>query len=56
MIRRLTNFVFNNSVLLIAGAVGALVWANVDHESYKHALHLQVLANAYVGAPAAGPR
>jgi len=54
MIRRLTNFVFNNSVLLIAGAVGALVWANVDHESYKHALHLQVLANAYVGAPAAG--
>lgn len=29
------RFLINNSVLLIAGTVVALVWANTDHESYQ---------------------
>jgi NhaA family Na+:H+ antiporter len=31
---RIAAFIFGNSVLLPLGAVGALVWANVDHAAY----------------------
>lgn len=33
------SFVLDNSLLLVAGTVAALVWANVAHESYEHIAH-----------------
>lgn len=33
------NFLIDNSLLLVAGTLIALVWANVDHESYEHVAH-----------------
>ncbi|MFP6678348.1 MAG: Na+/H+ antiporter NhaA, partial [Pirellulaceae bacterium] len=33
---RAVRFLFENSIFLIAGAVVALVWANMHHESYEH--------------------
>jgi Na+:H+ antiporter, NhaA family len=42
---RLWRSIVDNSVLLVAGAVVALVWANLQHESYarfSHALHFVV--------------
>jgi NhaA family Na+:H+ antiporter len=33
------EFILNNSLLLVAGAVSALIWANLDLESYTHATH-----------------
>jgi len=44
MTRRFSVF-FDNSGLLVSGALLALVWANFDHESYEvvsHALHFTV--------------
>ncbi len=41
----LWSFIIDNSVLLVAGTVIALVWANVAHDSYEelaHALHFAV--------------
>src|SRR5688500_1960422 len=38
-------FVLDNSLLLVAGAAAALLWANLDHASYDrfaHALHFAV--------------
>ena len=37
--RGLIPFLFENSVFLIAGAFGALVWANVDNASYEEFIH-----------------
>lgn len=37
---RLWSFVIDNSMLLIAGTLAALVWANTAHESYEHVAHL----------------
>ncbi len=42
---RAFRFVVDNSLLLIAGAVAAIVWANVDNASYMsvaHAMHFAV--------------
>jgi Na+:H+ antiporter, NhaA family len=42
---RLWALVLDNSLLLVAGTVAALFWANLDHESYDrfaHALHFAV--------------
>jgi NhaA family Na+:H+ antiporter len=36
---KLWRLVIDNSLLLVAGAVAALVWANVAHESYEHYAH-----------------
>ena len=36
---RVIGFLFENSIFLIAGAFGALVWANVDFDSYHHLAH-----------------
>lgn len=39
MTTRLVNFIFSNSLLLLAGTVAAVVWANVDLTSYEHVVH-----------------
>jgi NhaA family Na+:H+ antiporter len=39
------SFIIDNSILLVAGTVAALVWANLEYESYEqvaHALHFAV--------------
>lgn len=36
------SFLFENSIFLIAGALGALVWANLDADSYHHFVHFDV--------------
>ncbi|MEL6107049.1 MAG: hypothetical protein AAFU85_13480, partial [Planctomycetota bacterium] len=40
------RFVINNSLLLIAGSVAALIWANLAHQngshSYKDFIHFDV--------------
>jgi hypothetical protein len=41
----LFRFILDNSLLLLAGSVGAVVWANVDSRSYDavaHPLHFWV--------------
>ena len=41
----LWTFIIDNSLLLVAGTVGALLWANLDHTSYErfvHVLHFPV--------------
>jgi NhaA family Na+:H+ antiporter len=43
--RRIFTFIIDNSLLLIAGTVTALIWANIDPVSYEqvaHALHFAV--------------
>ncbi len=37
--QRPLKFLLDNSVFLIAGAAGALVWANLDKEAYHHVMH-----------------
>src|SRR5215210_6792682 len=42
---RLWRFIIDNALLLVVGAVAALIWANVDHPSYEwfaHTLHFAV--------------
>ena len=38
------RFLFENSVFLIAGAVGALVWANTAPDSYHHFSHFDLMS------------
>ncbi len=33
---------FENSLFLIAGALAALIWANLDHDSYEHFIHMSL--------------
>ena len=33
------SFIFDNSLLLVAGTVAAVVWANLDLTSYEHVAH-----------------
>ncbi|MCA9175458.1 MAG: Na+/H+ antiporter NhaA [Planctomycetales bacterium] len=47
------RFLFENSLFLIAGALAALIWANVDHVSYHNFIHFD-LAKMFVDAPADG--
>ncbi|MCY3775501.1 MAG: Na+/H+ antiporter NhaA [Candidatus Aminicenantes bacterium] len=42
-------FLFENSVFLIAGAFGALVWANLDHDAYHHLVHLKLFEDTLFG-------
>ncbi len=46
---RVWNFVTNYSLLLIAGALIALVWANVDAESYHHFVEFELIHDFIVG-------
>ena len=47
---RVWNFVLDYSVLLLAGATVALVWANIDEHSYHEILEYTLWVNSYVGA------
>ncbi|MEM9349067.1 MAG: Na+/H+ antiporter NhaA [Pseudomonadota bacterium] len=46
---RTWNFVQNYSLLLIAGALIALVWANIDAESYHHFVEFKIWDHAPIG-------
>lgn len=46
---RVWNFLTNYSLLLIAGALIALVWANVDAASYHHFVDFVIWDNAPIG-------
>ena len=39
-VRRFAGFVIDKSLLLVAGTLAALVWANVAPDSYGHAAHV----------------
>jgi Na+:H+ antiporter, NhaA family len=43
------EFLFENSLFLPIGALLGLAWANLDHGSYTHLLHLPILSNTWVG-------
>jgi NhaA family Na+:H+ antiporter len=34
-----SSFIIDNSLLLVAGTIAAIVWANVDLDSYEHLVH-----------------
>ena len=36
------RFFFENSIFLVAGALTALIWANVDYASYEHFIHFEI--------------
>ncbi|NQV25652.1 MAG: Na+/H+ antiporter NhaA [Rhodopirellula sp.] len=47
------DFLFENSLFLIAGAIGALVWANTAPESYHDFVHLDLMGgDSHHAAPA----
>ena len=46
---RVWNYVTNYSLLLIAGALIALVWANVDANSYHHFIHWVIAEDFLIG-------
>ncbi len=48
---RVWNFVTSYSLLLIAGALLALVWANIDAESYHHFVEYVLIDNFWIGHP-----
>ncbi|APZ92598.1 Na+/H+ antiporter NhaA [Fuerstiella marisgermanici] len=41
------QFLFENSLFLIGGAIAALVWANVDLESYHQFLHTSLIPGSH---------
>lgn len=49
---RVWNFVTNYSILLILGALIALVWANIDSQSYKYMVEYPLWYNDWVGTDA----
>lgn len=46
---RVWNFVTNYSLLLIAGAIIALIWANIDPSSYHHVVDFAIWDHAPIG-------
>ncbi|ARC37365.1 sodium:proton antiporter [Paracoccus yeei] len=46
---RIWNFVAQNSLLLIGGAVLALIWANLAPDSYHQLVHLSIWSDALIG-------
>ena len=46
---RVWNFVQEYSLLLIFGAVSALIWANMDYDSYHHLVEFVILDHSPVG-------
>ncbi len=46
---RVWNYVTNYSLLLIAGALIALVWANINAESYHHFVHAVLVDDFFIG-------
>lgn len=49
---RVWGFITDNSILLISGAIIALVWANIDATSYKFFAEYPLWVNNWVGAEA----
>lgn len=47
---------FENSLWLILGAVGGLLWANLDYAGYSQMLHFKVLVNSLLGRAGDGGR
>ena len=43
------NFIQEYSVLLILGAVTALIWANIDYESYHHIVDYVIIDHFFIG-------
>ena len=50
---RVWSFITNYSLLLISGALIALIWANIDPHSYHHVVEYPLLFNNWVGVDAA---
>ena len=48
---RVWNYVSTYSLLLIAGAVIALVWANIDSASYHSIIDMVLIDNFVIGHP-----
>lgn len=46
---RVWNFLTNYSLLLVLGAIIALVWANTDHESYEHFVEFVIIDDFFIG-------
>ncbi|MDG0983888.1 MAG: Na+/H+ antiporter NhaA, partial [Planktomarina sp.] len=46
---RVWNFIANYSILLISGAIIALLWANINPSSYHHFVEFPLLFNDHVG-------
>ncbi|GAB4386409.1 Na+/H+ antiporter NhaA [Albidovulum sp.] len=46
---RVWGYVTDYSLLLISGAVIALVWANIDPDSYHHFVHYVIVDNFWIG-------
>lgn len=46
---RVWNFLSQYSVLLILGALVALIWANIDHHSYEAFVEYEIFKDAWVG-------
>lgn len=47
---RIWDFVVNYSLLLVIGALAALVWANLDPQTYNHVVDYPLLFNDFVGS------
>lgn len=52
---RVWNFLTNYSLLLIIGAIIALVWANVDAHSYNAFVHMELIHDFFIGHAHYGP-
>ena len=46
---RVWNFLTNYSLLLILGAVIALIWANIDYDSYHHFVEFELVHDFFIG-------
>ena len=46
---RVWNFIANYSVLLVGGALIAIVWANLDIDSYRHFIQHPLWFNGWIG-------
>lgn len=46
---RVWDFIQEYSLLLVTGAFGALLWANVDYESYHHVVEVVLLDHSPIG-------
>lgn len=46
---RVWNYIAQYSILLISGAIIALVWANTHPDSYHHFIHTEIWTNPWIG-------
>ena len=46
---RIWNFIQEYSLLLVMGAFGALIWANIDYDSYHHLVEVVLVKDSYIG-------